>query len=312
MRVTAGGSLPGADFRGALTAMTEALPELTPWPELPARGPGSAMIGRALGLIDGLAFDLQPAGWRLTDHGDAQHRRARAAWRRDLDDAEELLQGFEGTLKVAVAGPWTLTAAVERPTGDKLLADRGARRELGEALLEGVEGLRTDLARRLPGVEVAWQVDEPALVAVREGRVPTASGFSRHRSVDDAELRDGLAPFAGALLHCCAGGRWLDVAERAGFTAAYVDAALVDLDEVGDWLDRGRSLVLGVVDTASAERQPADRLVDNARRVTREVGVTDALALGTACGMAGWSQADVTWQLEQLRRAAELVSQDRG
>ena len=312
MRVTAGGSLPGTDFRGALKAMTEMLPDLTPWPELPARGPGSGMIGRALGLVDGLAFDLQPAGWRLTDHGDAQHRRAQAAWRRDLDDAEELLQGFEGTLKVAVAGPWTLAASVERPTGDKVLADHGARREIGQALLEGVQRLGAELARRLPGTAVEWQLDEPALVAVREAGIPTASGFSRHRRVEDTDLRDGLAPFADAILHCCAGGRWLDVAARAGFRTAYVDAAVADVDALGDWLDQGRSLVLGVVDTASGERQPADRLVDNARLVTREVGVSDALILGTACGLAGWAQADVTWQLDQLRRAAELLSQDRG
>lgn len=38
MRVTAAGSLPGTDFAGALRAMGEQLPELLPWPELPARG----------------------------------------------------------------------------------------------------------------------------------------------------------------------------------------------------------------------------------------------------------------------------------
>ncbi|NHB86003.1 hypothetical protein G7085_19625 [Tessaracoccus sp. HDW20] len=62
------------------------------------------MTGRALGLIDGLGFDLQPAGWRLTPHASAEHRRARAQWRHDLDDAEELLQDFTGVLKVGVAG----------------------------------------------------------------------------------------------------------------------------------------------------------------------------------------------------------------
>ena len=65
MLITAAGSLPGTDFRGALTAMAETLPEVLPLPELPARGVGSDMIGRALGLISGLGFDVQPAGWRL-------------------------------------------------------------------------------------------------------------------------------------------------------------------------------------------------------------------------------------------------------
>jgi methionine synthase II (cobalamin-independent) len=312
MRITAAGSLPGDDFRGALTAMTEALPELTPFPELPDRGVGADMIGRALGLVDGLAFDLQPAGWRLTGHSDADHRRAQALWRRDLDDAEELLQGFEGRLKVAVAGPWTLASSVERPAGDRLLADHGARRELAQALLEGVGALQSQLSRRLPGVEVVWQLDEPSLVAVRDAQVPTASGFSKHRRVSEAELSDALKPFSDAILHCCAGGDWLGVADRAGFTHAYVDARLVHVDVVGEWLDKGRELVLGVVDTASRRVQGVDRIVDNTRRITREVGISDAMMLAPACGFAGWSVGDAARQLDQLRRAADLVSQDRG
>ena len=34
MRVTAAGSLPGDDFRGAVRAMSEALPDVLPLPEL--------------------------------------------------------------------------------------------------------------------------------------------------------------------------------------------------------------------------------------------------------------------------------------
>ena len=67
-----------------------------------------------------------------------------------LDDAEELLQGFDGVLKVGVAGPWTLAACVERFAGDRLLADHGARRELAQALAAGAEDLRGELSRRVP------------------------------------------------------------------------------------------------------------------------------------------------------------------
>ena len=311
MRITAAGSLPGDDFRGALTAMTEALPELLPLPELPARGVESQMIGRALGLIDDLNFDLQPAGWRLTSHSDAAHRRAKACWRRDLDDAEELLQDFEAVLKVAVAGPWTLAAAVERPRGDRLLADHGARRDVAQALHEGVLRLAADLARRLPSATVNWQIDEPSLVAVRRGHIPTASGFSKHREVDVSELADTLAPFHDATLHCCAPGEWLDVASRSGFRSVHVDASLVSIDALGSWVDDGRDVALGVVDTVQAKRQPVDRIIDAARRVTRELGVGDWLTLAPACGLAGWQQRDIVWQLNELRRAGELLELDR-
>lgn len=311
MLITAAGSLPGTDFRGALTAMAEALPEVLPLPELPARGVGSDMIGRALGLVSGLGFDLQPAGWRLVPNPGADHRRAVAQWRRDLDDAEELLQGFDGVLKIGVAGPWTLASTVERPMGDRLLADHGARREVAQALAEGVAGLRAELSRRVPGATLWMQIDEPSLLAVAEGRVPTASGFSRHRRVDMPALVEALRPLAdGSWLHCCAPGRWLDVARRAGFAGASVDAALVDLDELAQWRDEGRGLILGVVDTARGP-QTVDDLVRASLRVLRAIQVDslEGVLLGTACGMSGWRRQDVTQQLEALRRAAALVEE---
>ena len=311
MLITAAGSLPGTDFRGALAAMVETLPEVLPLPELPERGVGSDMIGRALGLISGLGFDVQPAGWRLSPHSGAEHRRARAQWRQDLDDIEELLQGFDGVLKVAVAGPWTLASSVERPMGDRLLADHGARRELAQALAEAVSGLRAEVSRRVPGATLWLQVDEPSMIAVAEGRVPTASGFSRHRRVDMPGLVEALRPLAdGSWLHCCAPGRWLEVSRRAGFAGASVDAALVDLDELAQWRDEGRGLILGVVDTARGP-QSTDELVRSALTVLRAIQVDsfEGLLLGTACGMSGWLRDDVVPQLESLRRAAGLVEE---
>ena len=322
MRVTAAGSLPGDDFRGALGALTEVLPEILPLPELPQRGVGSQMVGRALGLIGGLAFDLQPAGWRLTSGSGADHRRARSQWRFDLDDVEELLQGFDGTLKVAVAGPWTLAASVERPMGDRLLADHGARRELAQALADGVSLLFADLAKRLPAATLRLQVDEPMVVSVAEGGVPTASGFSRHRRVHAPELSSALEMLTSldrnAILHCCAAGEWLPLARSSGFTAASVDMGLFEeprlRDDVGQWLADGRSLVAGVVDSVRPSFQSADQLLTRSLDFLRPMGLDpDALRhhviLGTSCGLASWSLGDVVSQLEQLRRAGELIDE---
>ena len=52
---------------------------------------------------------------------------------------EELAQGYQGPLKIAVGGPWTLAASIERPRGDRLLADYGARRDVGQSLAEGIK-----------------------------------------------------------------------------------------------------------------------------------------------------------------------------
>ncbi len=322
MRVTAAGSLPGEDFRGALGATTEILPEILPLPELPQRGVGSQMVGRALGLIDGLAFDLQPAGWRLTSGSGADHRRAKSQWRFDLDDVEELLQGFDGVLKVAVAGPWTLAASVERPMGDRLLADHGARRELAQALAHGVALLFADLAQRLPSATLRLQVDEPMVVSVAEGGVPTASGFSRHRRVQAPELSSTLEMFTSleptAILHCCAAGDWLPLARSSGFTAASLDMGLHEAphlrDDVGQWLADGKTIVAGVVDSARTSLQSADELVTRTLSFLRPMGLdpdvlTDHVILGTSCGLAGWAVDDVMPQLQQLRRSGELIDE---
>lgn len=319
MRITAAGSLPGDDFRGALTAMAEALPEVLPLPELPGRGLGSDMVGRALGLVDGLGFDLQPAGWRLTTGSSPEFRRAAAQWRTDLDDTEELLQGFNGVLKVGIAGPWTLAASVERPRGDRLLADHGARRELAEALAVGTRNLLADLGRRLPDATVMLQVDEPLLIAVADGSLPTASGFSRHRAVDGPELATALQPFSdGAILHCCAAGDWLPPARAAGFGAVSVDTRLFTstsaLDRLGEWLAAGSQLVAGVLDTSRPARQGPDELVTEALRVLRPLeldptALSQQVMLGTGCGLAGWSRHDVVPQLEALRTAAPLLEE---
>ena len=94
-------------------------------PSFPARGAIADIPGRSLAVVAHLGFDLQPAGWRLTDATRIDHRRARSLLAQDLDALEELTQGYVGTLKVQLGGPWTLAATVEKPRGDKVLADPG-------------------------------------------------------------------------------------------------------------------------------------------------------------------------------------------
>ena len=181
------GSMPGddaEDYELAVRVVLEELTDLPHVPELPGRGAHADMIGRTLAVVAELGADLQPAGWRLTDASGIDHRRAKSLLAQDLDAVEELTQGYSGPFKIQVAGPWTLAAMVERPRGDRVLADHGARRELAEALAEGLRDHVADVRRRIPDADLVVQVDEPALPAVLAGAVPTASGFHRHRSVD--------------------------------------------------------------------------------------------------------------------------------
>src|SRR5207248_10839193 len=126
---TAIGSLPGDDIDAALALVVDALPDLPHLPELPARGPGAAMIGRTAAQLVDLHVDLQPAGWRLVDRAGFDERRAADLLERDLDALVPALAGYGGPLKVQLAGPWTLVSSVELPRGGKVLGDSGATRD---------------------------------------------------------------------------------------------------------------------------------------------------------------------------------------
>ncbi len=164
--------MPGDDataYTQSVRRVFELVPELPFLPELPNRGVEAGMTGRALAMIE-LGADLQPAGWRLTDGAGADQRRARSLLAQDLDVLEEHGQDYAGAFKLQVAGPWTLAATVEKPRGDRVLSDYGARRDLAQALADGVATHIRDVRRRLPNTtEILVQVDEP-VAAVGVGR----------------------------------------------------------------------------------------------------------------------------------------------
>ena len=273
---TAIGSWPGTDatsYAEAVRIVLDELPDLPHLPELPGRGAGASMTGRAVAVLAGLDADLQPAGWRLTGSSGSpgmDHRRARSLLAQDLDTLEERAQEYEGRFKVQVTGPWTLAATVEKPRGDRILSDHGARRDLAQALAEGVADHVKDVRRRVPGAtELVVQVDEPALPAVLAGQVPTASGFHRHRSVDlpvaSALLEDVFAAITGAgatpIAHCCAADVPVSLLTGAGAQGVSVDLGVLAVsayDDVATLLEKGAPVLLGVVPSTDPVTQPGE------------------------------------------------------
>ncbi|WP_395657527.1 methionine synthase [Nocardioides sp.] len=325
------GSFPGEDVHEALRVVLgelapdqQGLPHL---PELPARGATAQMTGRALALVAELGADLQPAGWRLTGGGGGvDQRRARSLLAQDLDALEERAQGATGTFKVQVAGPWTLAATVERPRGDKVLADHGARRELAQALAEGLREHVADVRRRLPGVDrLVVQVDEPVLPAVLGGRVPTASGFGRHRTVHPPEASAALAwaleAIAGAgaepWVHGCAAGLPVRLLRGAGAQGISVDLAQLgaaDHDALAEVLEEGGTVALGVLPATDPPVAPTDtEVTESALRWLDMLGLDpeetgQRLVLTPACGLAGASPAWARQALGLLSSAAGHLS----
>lgn len=318
------GSLPGEDIHEAVRIVLGELPDLPHLPELPARGAAASMTGRALAVVAELGFDLQPAGWRLTDAPGVDHRRARSLLAEDLDALEEHTQGYEGELKVQVAGPWTLAATVERPRGDRLLADHGARREVAQALAEGVRAHVADLRRRVPGASLLVQVDEPVLPAVLSGKVPTASGFGQHRSVDPPRASEALewvfAAIAGAgatpAAHCCAGDVPIGLLRGAGARAVSLDLDVLQAagyDDLGAALDAGDRVLLGVVPATDPRRTPTEKqVVGRVLRLLDMLGfdpdeVAGRLVLTPACGLAGASPRYAREALSLVRDSASRL-----
>lgn len=324
------GSFPGTtqrDFDEALSiVMGElAVPAGLPFvPEVPGRGAPAGMVGRTLGLVTELDADLQPMGWRLTGTSGApalDQRRAASLSAQDLDSVEEQAAGYAGAFKTQVTGPWTLAAAVEKPRGDKILADHGARRDLAQALAVAVTDHVADLRRRLPGAtRLVVQIDEPGLPAVLAGAIPTASGFGKHRVVHPPEASEALAwvteavaaAGAEAWVHCCAPDVPIALLRQSGAQGVMVDLALVDAaatDALAEALEGGTTVALGVVPTAG-ESLPTDRAVlERVLRWLDLVGldpetVGEQLVLSPACGLAGASPSWARQALERCRAAA--------
>jgi methionine synthase II (cobalamin-independent) len=313
------GSMPGEDaaaYDRAVRVVLEELPDLAHVPELPGRGPHADMTARALAVVAELGADLQPAGWRLTGHSGPvgiDHRRARSLLAQDLDTVEERSQGWSGSFKTQVTGPWTLASTVERPRGDRVLADRGARHELAEALAEGLRGHLADVRRRLPDARLVVQVDEPALPAVLAGRVPTASGFHRHRSVDAASASAALELVLGAVnesgatavAHCCASDAPIGLLTGAGAAGVSVDLDVLPpaaYDDLAGLLEQGRPVHLGVVPSTAPATPLSDRAVtERVLRFLDMVGLdpesASSLVVTPSCGLA---RADATWARQAL------------
>jgi methionine synthase II (cobalamin-independent) len=319
------GSMPGDDqaaYDDAVRLVLDQLPDLPHLPEVPGRGATADLTGRALAVMAELGADLQPAGWRLTDAPGVDHRRARSLLGQDLDTLEDLTEGYVGAFKIQVAGPWTLAATVEKPRGDKVLSDFGARRELAQAMAEGVRTHVRDVRRRLPGVDrLVVQVDEPALAAVLGAKIPTASGFGRHRAVHPPEASEALGWVLAAIadegaepwVHTCAAGTPLALLRTSGARGLSIDLGLVtaaDHDVLGEALEAGETVALGVVPSLDPGTAPTEtELTERVLRWLDMLGLdpTDVggrLLVTPTCGLAGSSPTWARSALTVLRTTA--------
>ncbi|HEV7899825.1 MAG TPA: methionine synthase [Planosporangium sp.] len=307
------GSLPGTDIVEAVRVVLGELPDLPHLPELPERGPGADLIGRGAALLVDLPVEVYANRWRVAARPGHDLRLAHDLLERDLDAVTEQAADYAGSFKVQAAGPFTLAAGIELPTGGPLLRDPGAVRDLVESLAEGLRGHLADLAARLPHARLLLQIDEPSLPAALAGRVPTESGLGTLRPVEESTARSALASIVDAVgvpvvVHCCAPDVPIDLVHRAGAAAVALDLTLLgDLDPLGEALDAGLGLIAGAVDTRALSngRPPSSaQAASRVREVWAKLGfpasrLPQQVVVSPTCGLAG-----TTWEYARAVMAA--------
>lgn len=301
-------------------------------PELPSRGPGADLVGRAAGMLADLAVDLQPSGWRLVDRPGRDAQRTAALLRRDLDDLAEAFDGYTGDLKVQVAGPWTLASELRVARGERVIVDPGAVNDVRQSLAEGIRGHLVEVARRVPEARLILQIDEPLLPAVLAGELATSSGFGRLKAVDPQSVRSGLAEMVEAArdgaevvaVHCCAPRAPLPLLRATGADAIAFDCALLSdagWESIAASVEAGVNVWAGVLPTLEdphtnpphSAASVIEPLVRRWHRLGLETASLDQVVLTPACGLAGSTPAraaaihrlisdsakELTWQARQ-------------
>lgn len=293
--------------------------------ELPARGVGADMIGRAGALLVDIHLDTVPRGYRISAGRSSVGRRAASLLDEDIDALEEGwekagLGGAGRTVKVQAPGPITLAAQLELPNGHRAITDAGALRDLAGSLAEGVAAHRAQLMRRLDSTVVV-QFDEPLLPAALAGRLTGVTSLTPVHPVDEgvanALLDECVATVGGpVLLHSCAAELPWKMLRRSSVEAVSVDPSTLrpeDLDGVGDFLDAGRTVLLGVVPAIAPAVPPsAEAIADAAVSLTDRLGFSRTVAgkrigVTPACGLAGATTEWARAATELAQKAADAI-----
>ncbi|MBV8346994.1 MAG: methionine synthase [Mycolicibacterium sp.] len=322
------GSWPGIAPRPAAEVVIGELHDLPHLVELPARGVGADMIGRAAALLIDISLDTMPRGYRVVARPGAVTRRAVSLLDEDLDALEEAweragLRGGDRTVKVQAPGPITLAAQVELPNGHRAITDEGAVRDLAASLAEGVAAHRAEVSRRLDSTVVV-QFDEPSLPAAMAGRLSGVTGLTPVHPVDETVaigLLDDCVAAAGSevSVHSCAADLPWTVLRRSTVHAVSIDGSAphrLDLDGLGEFVDAGRTVLLGIIpvtappvplsspETAETAAALTDRLGFPRTLLSERVGVTPT------CGLAGATPEWARAAIELAQQVADAFAED--
>ena len=300
------GSWPGTAARPAAEVVVGELgAAMAHLVELPARGVGADIVGRAGALLVDIAIDTVPRGYRVAGRPGAVTRRSASLLAEDVDALEEAwevagLRGSGRPVKLQAPGPITLAAELELANGHRAITDPGAFNDLAASLAEGVAAHRASVSRRLE-TPVVVQFDEPSLPAAVAGRLSGVTSLSPVAAIPETvvtTMLDMCAAAAGSevSVHCCGSSIPWKALQDSIISAVSVDVETLqaaDLDAVAEFIESGRVVVLGAVASSAPDRRPTVEEVAGS-----VVAVTDRLGFGRSvlrnrigvtptCGLAG-------------------------
>jgi len=328
---TALGTWPGDDPLEATRIIRGELgsPHLPFLAELPDRGVGSDALGRTASLLEELAVDVQPHGWRLVDRPGKDMRRAASALSTDLNVLADVAGAEDVSpdeLKVQLVGPLSLAAGLYLHNGERALLDHGARRDLAASLAAGVGGYLTRVAAAVPGARLVVQVDEPAIAAVLAGTIPTASGYRTLRAVAASEVRESWRIVMDALRGAGAAGVVVSFPEieapiELALTSGADGVALPlkaltnrQWEQVAGAVEAGKQFWAGALEVAAVGPLPkvAD-CVEAVWRPWRQLGLPPSLLpavrVTPSAGLAARTPAEATAVLNRLTQVADGLNQ---
>jgi 5-methyltetrahydropteroyltriglutamate--homocysteine methyltransferase len=323
------GSWPGTAARPAAEVVVGELGgALAHLVELPARGVGADVIGRAGALLIDVAIDTVPRGYRVAARPGAVTRRAVSLLDEDIDALEEAweiagLRGSGRPVKVQAPGPITLAAELELSNGHRAITDLGAVKDIAASLAEGVAAHRASVSRRLD-TPVVVQFDEPLLPAAIAGHLAGVTAFSPVAAIEETLATSMLDTCAGAAgaevsVHCCGTGLPWKVLQQSAINASSVDAETLqaaDLEAIAEFVDSGRVVVLGVVSSSTPTRRPAvEEIAGAVVAVTDRLGfartaLRDRIGVSPACGLAAATPQWARTAIGLARQAAQAFAED--
>jgi hypothetical protein len=324
------GPWPGEDPLEAARIIRGELgsPHLPFLAELPARGVGSDALGRTASLLEELAVDVQPYGWRLVDRPGKDFRRAASALSTDINVLADVAGAEDASaeeIKLQLVGPLTLAAGLHLHNGERALLDYGARRDLTASLAAGVGSYLARVSAAVPGARLVVQLDEPDVAAVLAGTIPTASGYRTLRAVAASEARESWRLVMDALRAAGAAEVVVSVPEvEAPFDQilhAGADGIAVPLkaltsrqwEQLAGAVEAGKRVWAGALDVAAGQLPKVADCVESVWRPWRQLGLPASslasLRVTPSAGLAGHSPAQATAVLGRLTQVADGLNQ---